>query len=101
MGRAESGTRPGERMDTRREREWVTVAEAAGLVDVPAVTLRVAAAAGHLGAQRSGKVWLVRLPAVRAWLKAAKHRPGPKPGQGVGRPRRPPETAPAPAAPAE
>ena len=43
----------------------------------------------------------VRLPAVRAWLKAVKHRTGPKPGQGVGRPRRPPETAPAPAVPAE
>ena len=93
-------------MGTRREpeREWVTVAEAAGLVGVPAVTLRVAAAAGHLDAQRSGKVWLVRLPAVRAWLKAARHRPGPTPGHGVGRPRRspgPPDGAPAPAAPVD
>jgi excisionase family DNA binding protein len=83
-----------ETMDARRE--WVTVTEAAELVGVPAVTLRVAAAAGHLGAQRSGKVWLVRLPAVRAWLKAAKHRPGPRPGAGVGRPRRPAEPPPGP-----
>lgn len=77
-------------------REWVTLVEASGHVGVPAVTLRAAALAGRLEAVQSGKVWLTTLPAVRAWLKDARHRPGPRPGRGGGRPRAPSAPADAP-----
>jgi hypothetical protein len=82
--------------------EWVTVAEIAGQLDVNARTLRRAAATGALDSRRSGKVWLTTLAAARAWLKDARHRPGPRLGQGIGRPRHapppaPPATSPAPA----
>jgi hypothetical protein len=76
--------------------EWVTVAEAAEELDINARTLRRAAATGALDSRRSGKVWLTTLAAARAWLKDARHRPGPRLGQGIGRPR----PAPPPAAPA-
>jgi excisionase family DNA binding protein len=67
--------------------EWVTVAEAAERLGLNARTLRRAAALGNLESRRSGKVWLTTLTAARAWLKNAGHRPGPRLGQGVGRPR--------------
>jgi excisionase family DNA binding protein len=78
--------------------QWLTVAEAAEQAGVNARTLRRAAAVGALDARRSGKVWLTTLAAVRAWRQAARHRPGPRLGQGVGRPRRTAD-APAPAGP--
>jgi hypothetical protein len=81
--------------------EWVTVAEAAGELGVNARTLRRAAATGALDSRRSGKVWLTTLAAARAWRKDARHRPGPRLGQGIGRPRaeqRPAPPAPTPAA---
>ena len=56
---------------------------------VPRRTLNQAAREGKLPARRVADVWLVRLPDVRAWLRGARHRPGPRPGQGVGRPRAP------------
>jgi hypothetical protein len=75
--------------------EWVTVAEAAGELGVNARTLRRAAAGGALDSRRSGKVWLTTLAAARAWLKDARHRPGPRLGQGIGRPRQAPLPSPA------
>jgi excisionase family DNA binding protein len=67
--------------------EWVTVAEAAERLGLNARTLRRAASVGNLESRRSGKVWLTTLAAARTWLKDARHRPGPRLGQGVGRPR--------------
>ena len=75
--------------------EWLTVAEAAERLGLNARTLRRAAALGNLESRRSGKVWLTTLFAARAWLKEARHRPGPRLGQGVGRPR-PAVSSPAP-----
>jgi excisionase family DNA binding protein len=75
--------------------EWLTVAEAAARLDLNPRTLRRAAAVGNLESRRSGKVWLTTLGAVRAWLKDARHRPGPRLGQGVGRPRQGPLPPPA------
>ncbi|MGH2352491.1 MAG: hypothetical protein ACRDJN_12855, partial [Chloroflexota bacterium] len=80
QGRTEQGrTAPG--AARRDRREWMTLAEAAALVGVQPVTLRRAALVGTLVAQRSGKVWLTTEPDVRAWLRAARHRPGPRPGE--------------------
>ncbi len=74
-------------------RGGMTLAEAAALVGVQPGTLRRAALVGNLEAQRSGNVWLTTEAHVRAWLRAARHRPGPRPGEGIGRPR--PRNAPA------
>lgn len=81
----EQGARP--TLQAAEAAEWVTVAEAAERLGVNARTLRRAAALGTLESRRSGKVWLTTLLAARAWLKDARHRPGPRLGQGVGRPR--------------
>ena len=64
---------------------------AAAAVGVPRRTLNQAVREGKLPARRVADVWLVRLPDVRAWLRGARHRPGPRPrpGQGIGRPRVP------------
>jgi excisionase family DNA binding protein len=94
MGRARP--RPSRRAAEPSEAtEWLTVAEAAERLDLNPRTLRRAAAVGNLEARRSGKVWLTTLGAVRAWLKDARHRPGPRLGQGVGRPRQGPLPSPA------
>lgn len=78
--------------------EWITVAEAAQRCGVNPVTLRRAARVGNLESRASSKVWLTTVAAVRVWLKEAGHRTGPKPGQGLGRPRGTPTTSsPAPA----
>jgi excisionase family DNA binding protein len=79
--------------------EWITVAEAAQRCGVHPVTLRRAARVGNLEARASGKVWLTTRAAVRAWLASARHRTGPKPGEGLGRPRRAPADGGAPAPP--
>jgi excisionase family DNA binding protein len=71
----------------------VTVTEAAAQLGVNARTLRRAAALGSLDARRSGKVWLTTLAAARTWRKDASHRPGPRLGQGIGRPRPAPPPA--------
>jgi hypothetical protein len=67
---------------------WLTVAEAAEQAGINARTLR-RAAVGALDARRRGRVWLITLNAVRAWRQDARHRPEPRLGQGVGRPRPP------------
>ncbi len=64
---------------TAKPEEWVTVAEVAVRLGLTPVTLRRAARVGNLEARRSGKVWLTTAPAVKAWLKDARHRPGRKP----------------------
>ena len=89
-----AGRRPQHKASDSQEpaaHEWVTVAEAAVRAGVNAVTLRRAARIGNLEARRSGKVWLTTPAAVRAWLKEARHRTGPKPGQGIGRPHARPD----------
>lgn len=73
--------------------EWTDLKTAAAAVGVPRRTLNQAAREGKLPARRVADVWLVRLPDVRAWLRGASHRPGPRPGQGVGRPRAPTPSA--------
>jgi excisionase family DNA binding protein len=77
-------------------REWISVADAAERLGVNRRTLTRAAQVGNLEARRIRQLWLTTLPAARAWLKAARHRPGPRPGRGVGRPR-PPAGSPGPA----
>jgi hypothetical protein len=69
--------------------EWSDLKTAAAAVGVPRRTLNQAAREGKLPARRVADVWLVRLPDVRVWLRGARHRPGPRPGHGVGRPRAP------------
>ena len=71
--------------------EWSDLKSAAAAVGVPRRTLNQAVREGKLPARRVADVWLVRLPDVRAWLRGARHRPGPRPrpGQGIGRPRVP------------
>jgi excisionase family DNA binding protein len=59
--------------------EWMTVAEAADRLGLARSTLSRAARVGTLETRRSGRIWLTTAPAVRAWLKEARHRPGRKP----------------------
>ena len=56
--------------------EWMTVAEAADRFGLARSTLSRAARVGNLETRRSGRIWLTTAPAVRAWLKDARHRPG-------------------------
>ncbi len=56
--------------------EWMTVAEAADRFGLARSTLSRAARVGNLETRRSGRIWLTTTPAVRAWLKNARHRPG-------------------------
>src|SRR5262245_65686582 len=63
--------------------EWSDLKSAAAAVGVPRRTLNQAVREGKLPARRVADVWLVRLPDVRVWLRGARHRPGPRPGQGV------------------
>jgi excisionase family DNA binding protein len=67
----------------------LSVGEASRLFGVPRATLSVAAREGRLDARKVGKGYVTTAAAVRAWLRDARHRPGPRPGKGVGRPRRP------------
>lgn len=77
----------------RKPRDPITLAEAKALFGVPYSTLGAAVAAGHLKARKSGHTWLTTPEAVSRWLSKAGHRPGPKPGQGVGRRRIGPDAA--------
>jgi transposase len=71
------------------DQEWMGLAAAAGRLGLNRRTLSCAAKAGRLEARRDRLLWLTTLPAVEAWLEGARHRPGPLPGHGRGRPRRP------------
>ena len=66
----------------------LSVGEASRLFGVPRATLSVAAREGRLDARKVGKGYVTTAAAVRAWLRASRHRPGPRPGAGFGRPRR-------------
>jgi excisionase family DNA binding protein len=69
------------------ESDWISVADAAAQLGINRRTLTRAAQVGNLEARRVRQLWLTTLPAAQAWLKAARHRPGPRPGRGLGRPR--------------
>lgn len=61
----------------------MTLAQAAALRGVNLRTLQAAALKGTLPARKFGDVWATTLPHVDAWLKNAKHRPGPLPKKGA------------------
>ena len=75
----------------------LSVGEASRLFGIPRATLSVAAREGRLDARKVGKGYVTTAAAVRAWLRGARHRPGPRPGRGVGRPRQPAAASPRPA----
>jgi hypothetical protein len=84
---------PARGKDARVDRhEWIGLPEAAVAAGLSRFTLARAAKDGNLQTRRTGKIWLTTPALVDAWLKAARHRPGPHPGHGVGRPRRRPTT---------
>jgi hypothetical protein len=76
----------------------ISVGEASRLFRIPRATLSVAAREGRLDARKVGKGYVTTAAAVRNWLREARRRPGPRPGKGVGRPRRPAEAPSPPAA---
>lgn len=65
----------------------ISVGEASRLFGIPRATLSVAAREGRLDARKVGKGYVTTPAAVRDWLRGARRRPGPRPGEGVGRPR--------------
>ena len=64
----------------------ISVGKASRLFCVPRATLSVAARDGRLDARKVGRGYVATPAAVRAWPRGALRRPGPRPGQGVGRP---------------
>ena len=69
--------------------DWISVADAAEHLGINRRTLTRAAQVGNLEARRVRQLWVTTLPAVQAWLRGVRHRPGPRPGRGRGRPRPP------------
>jgi hypothetical protein len=59
--------------------EELPLAEAARIRGLSRFTLASAARTGRLEARPMGSQWVTTLAAVDAWLKAARHRPGPAP----------------------
>jgi hypothetical protein len=67
--------------ERRREdrEEELPLAEAARIRGLSRFTLASAARTGRLSARPMGSQWVTTLAAVDAWLKGARHRPGPAP----------------------
>src|SRR5215211_2074977 len=61
----------------------LSLAAAAAEFAVPRSTLTRAARVGNLEARRLGNQWVTTAAAVRAWLRGARHRPGPGPERGA------------------
>ena len=71
-----------ERRREDREAE-LPLAEAARVRGLSRFTLASAARTGRLEARPMGSQWVTTLAAVDAWLKGARHRPGPAPATRV------------------
>jgi hypothetical protein len=67
-----------QRRQEDREEE-LPLAEAARVRGLSRFTLASAARTGRLKARPMGSQWVTTLAAVDAWLKEARHRPGPAP----------------------
>ena len=61
------------------EDEELPLAEAARIRGLSRFTLASAARTGRLRARPMGSQWVTTLASVDAWLKEARHRPGPAP----------------------
>ena len=61
------------------QEEELPLAEAARIRGLSRFTLASAARTGRLKARPMGSQWVTTLASIDAWLKAARHRPGPAP----------------------